>query len=265
MKCVGIICVFFIILLAIISFLPSNTIGLSPDSINLQDVLNPPSSQHFFGTDELGRDVLSRVIYGARISLLAALGAQIISFFIGTILGLSSGYYNGKLLDKIISFLMASFHGFPFLLFVLAITAALGPGIYNVMIAIGIVNWVGIARVTRGEVISQKERGYVLAASSFGFPRYKILFKHIFPNVIPSSIPVFILGFGEVVAVEAGLSFLGLGVQPPTASWGKMIFVGKDYITTAWWMSVFPGIFLVMIILSFNIIGEYLGSRWKVA
>lgn len=262
MKIFTIVAIVFIAILAMVSFSPFQITGYAPDNISLPDTLSSPSPLHLFGSDNVGRDVFARVIYGARASFLIAFGAQIISFAIGISVGVLSGYYNNHWVDRVFSFIMASFHGFPFLLFVIAITAALGPGIYKIMIAIGIVNWVGIAGVTRSEVTSHSEKEYVITAKSFGYSNFTILFWHILPNVITSSLIVLIQGFGDVVAVEAGLSFLGLGVPPPTASWGKMIFTGKDYITTAWWMSVFPGIFLVMTILSFNIIGEELMKRW---
>ena len=263
MRITTILAIIFIAILTITSLLPIQITKHAPEELSLQDSLTPPSSSYLFVTDELGRDISARVIYGARVSLMASFGAQIISFVIGISLGLISGYSKAHWIENFFSFLMACFHGFPFLLFVLAITAALGPGIYKVMVAIGIVNWVGIAKVTQSEVISHSKKEYVVAARALGCSTFRILFRHILPNVFPSAMVVLILGFGDVIAVEAGLSFLGLGVQPPTPSWGKMIFVGKDYITTAWWMSVFPGIFLVLTILSFNIIGEALEKRWR--
>ncbi len=263
MKSLAFPAAFFLGVLLAASVMPFSLIWQGPNEINLAFSLSPPSMTCLFGTDELGRSVLLRVIAGARISLLAALGAQSISFLIGMVIGMVSGYYKHQWQDKSLLYVMSCFHGFPFLLFVLAITAALGPGIYKTMFAIGIVNWVGIARVIRGEVISHSERAYVLTARAFGFSNYSVMFQHILPNVIPVSLGVIVLGFGDVVAVEAGLSFLGLGVQPPDASWGKMIFSGKDYLTSAWWMSVFPGIFLVMTILSFNIIGEHFERSFR--
>jgi len=254
--------VFLVILLAG-SLMPLTFVSQGPNEVDLANSLSAPSMSALFGTDELGRSVFLRVVAGARISLIAALGAQAISFLIGTAIGIFAGYHKYQWQDKCLLYVMACFHGFPFLLFVLAITAALGPGIYKMMVAIGIVNWVGIARVIRGEVISHSERAYVISARSFGFSNFSVMFGHLLPNVIPVSLTVIVLGFGDVVAVEAGLSFLGLGVQPPDASWGKMIFTGKDYLTTAWWISVFPGAFLVMTILSFNIIGEHFERRLK--
>ena len=254
---------FFLGALLTASLMPFGFISQGPNEINLTNSLSAPSISSLFGTDELGRSILSRVVAGARISLLAAFGAQSISFFIGMSIGTVAGYYKHRWQDKCFLYIMSCFHGFPFLLFVLAITAALGPGIYKTIFAIGIVNWVGIARVIRGEVISHSERAYVLTGRAFGFSNFRVMFHHILPNVIPISMGIIILGFGDVVAVEAGLSFLGLGVQPPDASWGKMIFTGKDYLTTAWWMSVFPGIFLVTTILSLNIIGEHFERRFR--
>ena len=232
-----------------------------PNETALAESLHPPSARHWFGTDKFGRDISTRILYGARVTLLAALLAQAITLTIGLTLGALAGYYQGRFADQLISWLMTVIWAFPFLLLVVAITASLGRGLVPVFVAVGLANWVGIARIVRGEVIALREREFVLASQALGVGRMRLVFRHILPNALPPVIVTTTLAFADVVMAEAGLSFLGLGVQPPTASWGEMIRTGAAYITTAWWQAFFPGLALVLTILSLNVLGDFLNAE----
>lgn len=218
--------------------------------------LAPPSAKHWFGTDYYGRDVFSRVVYGARISLKIAMAAMFISVVIGVVLGALAGYYGG-VVDDILSWLMNVIFAFPFLLFVIALVAYLPPSLTILYFAIGFVNWASIARVVRGQVLSVKEKEYVEAAKALGASDFRIIFRHILPNVLAPVIVQATLGMGSIIMLEAGLSFLGFGVQPPEPSWGLMISQGRQFLFTAkWWWSVFPGFGIAMLVLGFNLLGD---------
>lgn len=226
-----------------------------PAAINMKSVFLPPSSLHFFGTDELGRDVFSRVVYGARVSIFIGIVAVGISVIIGTILGLASGYY-GKWTDSVIMRFTDVMLCFPSFFLILAVIAFLNPSLINVMAVIGLTGWMGVARLVRAETMSVKNREYIVAARLAGLSSLKILFKHILPNVIS---PVFVtatLGIAGAILMESSLSFLGLGVQPPTPSWGNILTAGKDNIMFAWWLSFFPGIAILLTALGYNMLGE---------
>lgn len=226
-----------------------------PTSINMRAVFLPPSSAHFFGTDELGRDVFSRVVYGARISIFIGLVAVGISVAIGTILGLAAGYY-GKWADAVIMRFTDVMLCFPAFFLILAVIAFLSPSLTNVMVVIGLTGWMSVARLVRAETMSVKNREYIAAAKLAGLSNLKILFKHVLPNVIS---PVFVtatLGIAGAILLESSLSFLGLGVQPPTPSWGNILTAGKDNIMFAWWLSFFPGIAILLTALGYNMLGE---------
>ncbi|MDI6640938.1 MAG: ABC transporter permease [Elusimicrobiota bacterium] len=247
------ICVIFILLCIAISapiISPKN-----PIEQNLVNRLIPPSSKYIFGTDELGRDVFSRIIYGSRISLSVSLIAVSIMSAIGVSLGLLSGYF-GKRIDSIIMRLVDIMLCFPTFFLILMVIAFLEPDIKNVMIVIGLTSWPGLTRLIRGEVLSIKERTYIQAAKISGISTYRILFVHILPNVIGPILVSIALNIGRAILVESALSFLGLGVQPPTPSWGNILTSGKDYIHIAWWLSVFPGLAIFITVLSFNLLGE---------
>ncbi|MCS7215229.1 MAG: ABC transporter permease [Thermodesulfovibrio sp.] len=250
----GLIFIFFILFMAIFS---SYVAPYDPYKINVYNVLEPPSMKHIFGTDELGRDVFSRIIYGAKVSLQVGFIAMGIAIITGTIFGLIAGYYGG-LIDTIIMRFVDVMLAFPTLFLILAVVAFLEPNIYIVMIVIGLTGWMDVARLVRAEVLSLKEREFVLAARAIGASSFRIIFKHILPNAIYPVIVAATFSVGGAILIESGLSFLGLGVQPPEPSWGGILSVGKDYITVAWWLSLFPGIAIFLTVLSFNLLGEAL-------
>ncbi|MCS7164581.1 MAG: ABC transporter permease [Thermodesulfovibrio sp.] len=250
----GLIFIFFIVFVAIFS---SYIAPYDPYKINVYKVLEPPSKEHPFGTDELGRDVLSRVIYGAKVSLKVGFLAMGIAILTGTILGALAGYYGG-LIDSIIMRVVDVMLSFPTLFLILAVVAFLEPSIYIIMIVIGLTGWMDVARLVRAEVLSLKEREFVLAARAIGASSFRIIFRHILPNAIYPVIVAATFSVGGAILIESGLSFLGLGVQPPEPSWGGILSIGKDYITVAWWLSLFPGIAIFLTVLSFNLVGEAL-------
>ncbi|TYB37309.1 MAG: ABC transporter permease [Flexistipes sinusarabici] len=248
----GLLIVLFFIIVAV--FAPYIT-PYDPTAVHLGNVLAPPSSQHFFGTDELGRDVFSRVVYGSRISISVGFVAVGISVVIGLLFGLLAGYF-GKFVDIIIMRFVDIMLCFPAFFLILAVITFLEPSVYNVMIVIGLTSWMGVTRLVRAETMSIKTRDYVTAARLQDLTNTKILIKYILPNVIT---PVFVaatLGVAGAILTESALSFLGLGVQPPTPSWGNILTAGKDNITFAWWLSVFPGLAIFITVLGYNLLGE---------
>jgi peptide/nickel transport system permease protein len=214
-----------------------------------------PSSKHWFGTDELGRDVFSRVIWGARISLLVATLAVFFSLLIGMTLGLTAGYFGG-IVDYIIAGIIDLFWTFPPFLLALAFAAALGPSLTNVIIAISISYWAGFARLMRGQALTTRERLYVEASRALGARNLRIMFRHVLPNCLAPLIVWASVGVADAITIESSLSFLGLGTQPPTPSWGYMLFRGIKFIEEAPWISTFPGIILLITILGFNLFGD---------
>jgi len=218
--------------------------------------LLPPCAKHWFGTDIYGRDIYTRVVYGARISLKIAFIATGISAFIGVVLGCLAGYYGG-LIDDIITWLINVFFAFPFLLFVLALVAYLPPSFMLMYIAIGMVGWVPFARLSRGQVIQVKSMPYIESAVAIGVSDFRIIQRHILPNIISSIIVQAGLQLGSVIMLESSLSFLGFGVQPPEPSWGYMISEGSQYFLSGhWWWSVFPGIGILTLVLGFNLLSD---------
>lgn len=217
----------------------------------------PPSETHILGTDQAGRDVLSRLIYGTRISLLVGFGSQLLSLVLGIIFGLLAGYYGG-LVDTLISRFIEVLQAFPSLLFIIVLSVSLGPGLLTAYIALGIVGWASVARIVRGQTMSLREAEYVEGARAMGASRASQIFRHILPGTLPSLIVIYSIGVGGAIIGEATLSFLGLGVRPPTPSWGQMIADGQSYLTTAWWMSVYPGIAIAIVVVAFNFLGDQL-------
>ncbi|MDD5131175.1 MAG: ABC transporter permease [bacterium] len=244
-----------ITILVAVALLAPKIVPYEPTSQNILERLQKPSIRHWLGTDELGRDVLSRIIYGARISLSVGFIAVGISLFIGVFFGALAGFY-GHWIDSLIMRFVDIMFCFPSFFLILMIIAVLGPNIYNVMIIIGITSWPGIARLVRGEILSVKEREYVYAAKAIGASDLRIIFKHILPNALGPVLVTATLGIADAILVESGLSFLGLGVQPPMPSWGNILTSGKDYIESAWWLTLFPGLAILVTILSYNLIGE---------
>lgn len=212
---------------------------------------------YFLGADHLGRDLLSRIIYGSRVSLIIGLSAVGLAGTIGSFLGLIAGFYGGRV-DSLIMRLADLQLSIPFLILAIAVLGVLGPGLRNLVIVLGIAGWVTYGRVVRGEVLSVRERDYVLAARVLGTKKLQIAFRHVLPNVLPSVIVIASLEVARMIISEAALSFLGLGVQPPTPSWGSMVADGRNYIATAWWISTFPGIAIVITVLSINLLGDWL-------
>jgi peptide/nickel transport system permease protein len=232
--------------------------ALAPYGVNAIDVQNrlqAPSSEHWFGTDELGRDIFSRVLVAARVSLQVGVIAVGISLAAGVTLGLLAGFYGGRI-DDVVMRLMDMLFAFPAILLAIAILAVLGPGIANAMIAIGIVYTPIFARITRASVLSVREEVFVRAARSIGASDVRILRLHILPNVLAPIIVQTSLSLAFAILSEAALSFLGLGVQPPQPSWGRMLFDGRGFIEQAWWMGVFPGLAIFVTVLAFNIVGD---------
>lgn len=209
------------------------------------------------GTDPNGRDVLSRIIYAARISLIVGFTAVIIGGTVGVVAGLVSGYYGGAA-DTLIMRIADIQLAFPFILLAIMVVAVLGGGIVNVIIVLGIGSWVPYARVVRGQVLSARSQEYVLAARSIGAQDALILFRHILPNVITPAIIIATFGVAAAIIGEATLSFLGVGIQAPTPTWGNMLADGRDYVSSAWWLALFPGLAIMLTVLSINVIGDWL-------
>lgn len=226
-----------------------------PTDQSLVDQFIPPSTEHWFGTDSFGRDILSRVVYGARISLQVGIIAVGIAMVVGTAIGLLAGYYGGwfdMLSQRIIDIMLA----FPGLLLALAIIAVLGSSIQNVMVAVGVGSIPGYARLVRAQVMSVKEREYVEAARASGARDHRLLIKHIFPNVVSSLIVLGSLGVAGAILSAAALSFIGLGAQPPTPEWGAMLSAGRAFLRDQWWITTFPGVFIAITVLGFNLLGD---------
>ncbi|MCB9160980.1 MAG: ABC transporter permease [Caldilineaceae bacterium] len=226
-----------------------------PIEQSIYDALQPPSAAHWLGTDEVGRDILSRIIYGTRISLRVGLLAVGIGSAIGVTLGLIAGFY-GKMADNLILRLMDIWLAFPGILLALAIIAVLGPSLFNVMIAVGLSAVPTYVRVTRSSVLSVREMEYVLGARAVGCPSRIIIWRHILPNVLPSLIVLTTLGIAGAILAAAALSFIGLGAQPPTPEWGAMLTVGRQFMRQAWWVTAFPGLAIMITVLGINLLGD---------
>lgn len=228
-----------------------------PNVNDLTQALQKPSAAHWFGTDHLGRDLFTRVLYGGQKSLIIAIVVQIIAIVIGTLLGLVSGYFAGRT-DKLIMALTNIMFSFPGLLFAIAIMASLGPGILNLILALGIVSWPEICRLVRAQTLSLKEREFVEGGHALGASVFRILFKYILPNCYGNIAVIATLGMASTILAESSLSFLGLGVQPPDPSWGSMVNQGKDYMFYAPWYLFIPGAVMFLVILGINLLGDYL-------
>ncbi|GMV65520.1 MAG: peptide ABC transporter permease [Candidatus Hinthialibacteria bacterium] len=249
----------FVVLLILIAIFAPWLAPQDPLAQSLADRDLPPGGEHWMGTDRLGRDIFSRVLYGARVSLSVGIIAQGVSVSLGLLLGLAAGYLRGWT-DHLIMWLVNVVWAFPYLLLVLAIQFALGNRPENIFLAIGLTGWVGVARVVRGEVLSLREREFVDAARCLGLSPWRIMLRHILPNVLPTLVVVTTLGLATAIIAEAALSFLGLGIQPPNPSWGNMILDGYTRIQFAWWQAVFPSAAIVFSVLSFNLLGDALAS-----
>ncbi|MCK4851494.1 MAG: ABC transporter permease [Candidatus Omnitrophica bacterium] len=252
----GITIIIVMALMAVFApFIASN----DPEAMDLsaESRLQPPSAEHLLGTDNLGRDVFSRMVYGARVSLSVGFIAVGISLGIGVFLGAVSGYYGGRV-DAVIMRFVEVMYCFPTLFLIMIVIAFLGPDIVNVMVVIGITSWTGLCRLVRAEFLTLRERDFVHAARVQGVSDMRVIFRHILPNAMG---PVYVsvtLSVGAAILVESALSFLGLGVQIPTPSWGNILSAGKNYIDYAWWLTLFPGLAILIAVLSFNLVGESL-------
>jgi peptide/nickel transport system permease protein len=239
---------------------------ISPHDPILQDVekrLIPPVGQegadadYLLGTDHLGRDIVSRLIYGARISIVVSVSAVALSAVLGTLIGLFSGFYGGKV-DNIFMRIADVQLAFPFILLAIAIIAVLGPDLQNIIITMAITGWVIYARVVRAEVLSLREKEFITSVKALGGSNGRIIFRHLFPNVVPPIIVIVTLEMARMIIMEAALSFLGLGIQPPTPTWGGMLADGRVYLVTSWWLATFPGLVIMLVVLGINLLGNWL-------
>ncbi|HDL52610.1 MAG TPA: ABC transporter permease [Proteobacteria bacterium] len=227
----------------------------SPTEIDLEANLLPPDGRHFLGTDDRGRDVLARMIYGSRVSLSVGFVAVSIYAFIGVFLGALAGYYGGKV-DVLISRAIEVMMCFPTFFLILTVLAFLRPSIYNIMIIIGVTGWPGVARLVRGEFLKQRKMDYVAAAKAIGASDRRIIFYHILPNAIAPVLVSATFGIAGAILVESSLSYLGFGVPPPTPSWGEILSQSKHYIDFAWWLTIFPGVAIFLTVTAYNLVGE---------
>ncbi|MDO9280810.1 MAG: ABC transporter permease [Methylotenera sp.] len=244
-----------IVLVFLLSMLAPFIAPFDPNDINVKAILLEPSMQHWMGTDGLGRDVLSRMLHGGRISLLVGLVAVGISTAIGIILGAIAGFYRGWV-DTLIMRLVDVMLSIPSFFLILAVIAFLTPSIINIMIVIGLTSWMGVTRLVRAEFLSLNEREFVTASRTLGAKDTRLIFTHLLPNSLTPIIVSAVLGVAGAVLMESGLSFLGLGVQAPQASWGNILTDGKEYIQFAWWLSLFPGLAILITVLGYNLLGE---------
>lgn len=248
--------VFVLLLVVIAIFAPQ----IAPYTESFQDsahILSGPSREHWFGTDEFGRDIFSRIVFGTRVSLSVGVVAESIAITLGTVIGALAGYYGGWF-DTFVSRLIEIFGSFPKLLFAIVVMFALGPGVMNVFIAIGLVGWTGVARMIRAQVLQLKENEYIEAAESFGASDRHIIFKHLIPNSLSTIIVIMTMSIPADIMYEASLSFLGLGVQPPASSWGQIINLGRIYLKNNPGYVFFPAAALVLTVLAFNQLGDAL-------
>lgn len=237
--------------------------GHDPAAVDPLNRLKPPmwleggTKEHWLGTDNLGRDMWSRIVYGSRVSLIVGIGAALVSGAIGAVLGLVSGFY-GKWIDAVIMRVADGFMAIPTILFMLVVMAVVGPGLTTLIFVIGVTNWVSYTRVVRGEVLSIKERDFVKAAKAVGAKNGRIILKHILPNILSSFIVISGMNVATTIIMEASLSFLGLGIKPPDVSWGGMLSDGRQYVATSWWVATFPGLAITVTVLGVIFLGDWL-------
>src|SRR5690242_8616546 len=243
---------------AVLVFLAVTAPLLAPWDPNRPDtkkILTPPSSSHWFGTDPLGRDVLSRVLYGSRISLSVGFVSVSIAAAIGMLMGAAAGYYGG-MVDNVVMRMVDLMLVFPRFFLLLAVLAFLKPSIWTIMTVIGLTGWMGVARLVRAEFLALKEREFVVWSQSIGASGFRVIWRHILPNAMAPVLVAMTLGIPAAILTESGLSFLGLGVRPPYATWGNILNDGKEVIELAWWLSVYPGLAILLTVLSYNLLGE---------
>ena len=252
----GVIVLFF----ALVAMLAPFIAPYDPGQIDIESILTGPSKEHILGTDSLGRDLFSRMLYGTRISLLVGFIAVGISALIGVTLGSVAGYY-GRWVDALIMRFVDIMLCFPTFFLILAVIALLEPSIINIMIIIGVTSWMGVARLIRAEILSLKERDFIYAEKAIGANDFRIIARHLIPNAMAPVLVNITLGIAAAILVESSLSFLGIGVQPPTPSWGNILSEGKYVMGVAWWMLIFPGVAIFLTVLGYNLLGE--GIREK--
>jgi len=245
----------FVLALLILAIFAAQIAPNDPNKIHITASKDGPSSEYWLGNDDVGRDILSRLIFGSRIALIVGVGATAIAVTIGVSIGAVAGYFGGWV-DSLLSRLVDSLMAFPLLALLLTLSAVFGPSLRNVVLVIGCSVWASYARIVRAEVLSLRERDYVLAARSYGATSRRIIFRHIVPNAMGPVIIIASLAVGSIIILESALSFLGLGVQRPTASWGTMLSDGRDYIRNYPHISIAPGIAITLTVLAFNLIGD---------
>jgi peptide/nickel transport system permease protein len=245
-----------VLLLAAVAIAAPLVAPYDPAAYDVKRILLPPSQAHPLGTDQIGRDVLSRMLYGARVSLAVGFVAVGIAMLIGMVVGVVAGYYGGAADKFIMLGIVDVMLTFPRFFLLLAVIAMLQPSIFVIMAVIGVTGWMGVARLVRAEVLSLKERDFVMSARALGAGDLRLMFRHILPNALVPVLVSAVLGVAGAVLTEAGLSFLGLGVQPPTPTWGNILADGKANIEIAWWLSVYPGLAILATVLSYNLFGE---------
>lgn len=253
---VSLFAIIFLIIISLTSIF-AFLLPYKPDATDIQNMLQAPSPLHLFGTDELGRDYLTRTIYGGRISLIIGLLAMFISTFLGVLIGTTSGYFGGKI-DNILMRMVDIISSIPWLILVTVISIFLRPGLEAIIIVIGFFTWMEVARLVRAETLSVKEREYVLYAVATGESSYKIILNHIIPSVFPTIIVASTTGIANAIMTESALSFLGLGVQQPMSSWGSLLQNAQGNLQSAPYMAILPGIFIVLTVYSFNKVGDVL-------
>jgi peptide/nickel transport system permease protein len=244
-----------VLALFVVSILAPYLAPYDPTHIDLKAVLMPPSRAHLMGTDTLGRDVFSRIIYGSRVSLKVGFVAVGLATIIGLLVGALAGYYGGWV-DTTLMRLVDLMLCFPAFFLILAVIAILEPSIWNIMAVIGLTSWMGVARLVRAEFLSLREREFITAARALGASDFRLILRHMLPNALAPVMVSATLGVAGAILTESALSFLGLGVQPPTPSWGNILTAGKDNIQIAWWLSVFPGLAILFTVMSYNLLGE---------
>ncbi len=249
-----------IVAIMLVARIGPSLVAHDPLAMDLDSLKQPPNRIHLLGTDSTGRDILARLVYGARISLSVGILASLLSLGIGIFFGLIAGYFGGRI-DAVLSQFFDIFLAFPSLLLAIGISAVMPAGLTSAMLAITLVGWAGFARLVRGITLSLKEQTYVEASRALGAAPARILYKHILPNALPLILVAGSLRIGSFILLEAALSFLGLGVQPPTPTWGSMISLNRSYINSAPWMVIFPGLAISLTVISFNMLGDFLRDK----
>jgi len=245
---------------ALVALLADVIAPYEPNAHNLKIVLSPPSWEHWLGTDNYGRDVLSRVIFGTRIDLQMGILAVLFPFILGTTLGSIAGYF-GRWIDTLLMRILDVTMAFPFYVLMLAIISILEPGLHSFYVAVTLVGWVSYCRLVRSQVLVLKNSEFVMAARNLGYSHGRIMFRHILPNALVPSIVFSMSDVVLVILAGSAISYLGLGVQPPTAEWGVMIAEGQQFMTTSWWVTTFPGVAIVLLALGFSLLADGLGEK----